>query len=95
MELHILFYFSTFGCTRSSLLLMAFLWLQCTGFFCGGFFCGGAQALKCMCSVVVTCRLSCPEACKIFTDQGSNPCPLLWQAEFYPLYHQGSPLMGL
>ena len=63
--------------------------------YCGGAFCGGAQAVQCMGSVVVACGLSCPEACKIFTDQGSNPCPLLWQAEFYPLYHQGSPLMGL
>ena len=25
-------------------------------------------------------------------DQGLNPCPLNWQAESYPLDHQGSPL---
>ena len=26
---------------------------------------------------------------------GSNPCPLLWQADSYPLYHQGSPGVGI
>ena len=25
--------------------------------------------------------LSCPMACEIFPDQGSNPCPLLWQVD--------------
>ena len=37
------------------------------------------------------CRLSCSVACGIFPDQGSNPCPLHWQADSYPLRHQGSP----
>ena len=32
-------------------------------------------------SVVVVDRLSCPVACEIFPDQGSNPCPLHWQAD--------------
>ena len=27
------------------------------------------------------CRLSCFPACGIFPDQGSNPCPLHWQAD--------------
>ena len=35
---------------------------------------------------------SCSEACGIFPDQGSNPCPLHWQGDSQPLYHQGSPL---
>ena len=35
--------------------------------------------------------LSCSAACGIFPDQGSNPCPLHWQADSYPLRHQGSP----
>ena len=30
-------------------------------------------------------------ACGIFPDQGSNPCPLHWQADSQPLCHQGSP----
>ena len=36
---------------------------------------------------------SCSAACGIFPDQGSNPCPLHWQADSQPLRHQGSPLM--
>ena len=28
----------------------------------------------------------------IFPDQGSNPCPLHWQADSQPLHHQGSPI---
>ena len=32
-------------------------------------------------SVVVAYRLSCSVACGIFPDQGSNPCPLHWQAD--------------
>ena len=31
----------------------------------------------------------------ILPDQGSNPCPLHWQADPQPLRHQGSPLMVL
>ena len=30
-------------------------------------------------------------ACGIFPDQGSNSCPLHWQADSQPLCHQGSP----
>ena len=33
-------------------------------------------------SVVVAHRLSCSVTCGIFLDQGSNPCPLHWQADF-------------
>ena len=42
-------------------------------------------------SVVVAHGLSCSTACGIFPDQGSNLCPLHWQADFKPLDHQGSP----
>ena len=42
-------------------------------------------------SVVVAHRPSCSAACGIFPDQGSNPCPLHWQADSQPLRHQGSP----
>ena len=31
----------------------------------------------------------------VFLDQGSNPCPLHWQAASYPLCHQGSLHMAL
>ena len=42
-------------------------------------------------SVVVAHGPSCSAACGIFPDQGSNPCPLRWQADSQPLCHQGSP----
>ena len=42
-------------------------------------------------SVVVAHGLSCSAACGIFPDQGSNLCPLHWQADSQPLRHQGSP----
>ena len=42
-------------------------------------------------SVVVAHGPSCSAACGIFPDQGSNPCPLDWQADSQPLRHQGSP----
>ena len=42
-------------------------------------------------SVIVAHRLSCSAAYGIFPDQGSNPCPLHWQADSQPLCHQGSP----
>ena len=43
-------------------------------------------------SVVVAHGPSCSTACGIFPDQGSNSCPLHWQADSQPLCHQGSPL---
>ena len=56
-----------------------------------GFSCCGTQALGTQASVVVALRLSCSMARGIFSDQGSNLCPLHWQIQSYPLYHQGSP----
>ena len=44
-------------------------------------------------SVVVAHGPSCSAAYGIFPDQGSNPCPLHWQADSQPLRHQGSPRM--
>ena len=43
-------------------------------------------------SVVVAHGPSCSAACGIFPDQGSNPCPLRWQADSQLLRHQGSPI---
>ena len=43
-------------------------------------------------SVIVAHGPSCSMACGIFPDQGSNPCPLHWQADSQPLRHQGSPI---
>ena len=42
-------------------------------------------------SVVVAHGPSCSAACGILPDQGSNPCPLHWQADSQPLRYQGSP----
>ena len=47
----------------------------------GGSSCCGAQALGCRGSVVVAGGLSCPAACGIFLDQGSNPLPLHCQVD--------------
>ena len=46
-------------------------------------------------SVVVAHGLSRSAACGILPDQGSNPCPLHWQADSQPLRHQGSPTVYL
>ena len=46
---------------------------------------------RCAGSVIVAHGPSCSAACGIFPDQGSNPCPLHWQADSQPLRHQGSP----
>ena len=43
-------------------------------------------------SVAVVHGFSCPTGYGIFPDQGSNPCPLHWQADSYPLRHQGNPV---
>ena len=45
-------------------------------------------------SVVVAHGLSCSVARGILPDQGSNPCPLHWQADSQPLCHQGSPFLN-
>ena len=42
-------------------------------------------------SVIVAHGPSRSAACGIFPDQGSNPCPLHWQADSQPRRHQGSP----
>ena len=51
----------------------------------------GSTGSRCAGSVVVVHGLSCSAACGIFPDQGSNLCPLNWQADSQPLRHQGSP----
>ena len=47
----------------------------------------GLQQLQLKGSVVVVHRLCCSTACRIFL--GSNLCPRHWQADSYPLGHQG------
>ena len=46
-------------------------------------------------SVAVAHGPSLSAARGIFPDQGSNQCPLHWQADSQPLCHQGSPRLIL
>ena len=55
----------------------------------------GSTGSRCTGSVVVAHGPSYYAACGIFPDQGSNLCPLHWQADSQPLRHQGSPLIYL
>ena len=55
--------------------------------------CGSNLRLWSEGSVIVEHGLSCSAACGIFSDQGLNSCPLLWEADSYPPRHQGSPLL--
>ena len=67
-----------FIAVRGPLIIVASL-LQSTGSRCAG-------------SVILAHGPSCSAARGIFPDQGSNPCPLHWQADSQPLRHQGSPI---
>ena len=58
---------------------------------CHGFSCCRTQALAACVSVDMAHRLTCSMAARIFLDQESNPYPLHWQMDSYPLDHQGSP----
>ena len=75
------------SCSKQGLLSSCCAWAS----HCGGFSCCGAWAPGCVGSVFVAYGFSCSAACGIFLDQGSNPCPLCWQADSYSAYHQGSP----
>ena len=46
-------------------------------------------------SAIVAHGPRCSAACGILPDEGSNPCPLHWQADSQPLRHQGSPSVKL
>ena len=75
---------------------VGFLWLWRTGASLvaeHGLQAGRLQQLQPVSSAVVTHSLSCPAACGIFPDQGSNLCPLHWQADSQPLDYQGSPVL--
>ena len=58
---------------------------------CAGLSLSRPLSLRSTGSVIVAHGPSCSAACGIFPDQGSNPCPLHWQADPQPLRHQGSP----
>ena len=61
--------FSNWGSRGSS-------WSHCEGFSLQRLLLFGAWAPGSRAAVAATCGVSCPVACGIFPDQGSNPCPL-------------------
>ena len=96
-------YLFILGCTGSLLLCAGFLQLQRAGLLfvvVHGLLTAvaslvaehklqahGLQQLQLKCSGVVVHRLCCSTTYRIFL--GSNPYPLHWQADSYPLCHQG------
>ena len=50
-----------------------------------------SRALERTGSIVVARGPGCSVACAVLPDGGSALCPLHWQADSHPLYHQGSP----
>ena len=94
------FFFFFFGCVGSSFLCEGFSAVAAGGGHsssrCAGLSPSRPLLLRstgsrCAGSVVVAHGLSRSAARGIFPDQGSNPCPLHWQADSQPLCHQGSP----
>ena len=79
------------GSTESSLLCVDFLSLAASRGYsslrCVGSRGQELQQLRLTGSVVVVRGLSGPTACGIFPVRGSNPCPLPWQEDSYPLHH--------
>ena len=82
------------GCSKRGPLSSCGAWAS----HCHGCSCSRARALaRAGCSScdggLSSCvhRLSCSVACGIFSDQGSNPCPIHWQADSLPLCHPESP----
>ena len=67
---------------------------HCIGISCGRAWALGTQAsgVQGIDLVVVAHGLSSSAASRMLLDQGSNSCPLHWQADAYLLHHQGSPL---
>ena len=76
-------------CTRAFLIVVSGATLGCgvQASHCRGFSLRSVGP-RVLASVVVARRPSCYEACGILPDQGSNPCPLNWQADSQPLFHR-------
>ena len=96
----IFIYLFIYSCVGSSFLCEGFLQLRRAGatlhrgarasHYCG-LSCWRSTGSRRAGSVIVAHGPSCSAACGILPDQGSNPCPLRWQADSQPLRHQGSP----
>lgn len=87
LDLH-WFAWAFFRCGEQGLLFIAvpltvwllLLWAQALGAQVSVVVAGRLENLG---SVAVLYGLSCSTACGIFPDQGSNPCVLYWQADFF------------
>ena len=64
--------------------------LHWAGFSCQWFLLLQNSRCRHLGSIAVAHRLNCSSAWGIFLDQGSNLCPLHWQADSYSLYHERS-----
>ena len=64
-----------------------------TGPQCAGF--SGCRSWALEHSLFVVAGFSCCLTCRIFPNQGLNPCLLHWQADSLALNHQGSPTAPL
>ena len=73
----------TFGCAGFSLVVVRRLLIAVASLV-------AEHGLGCLGSAVAAWGLSCPLACGIFPDQGSNPCPKHWQAYSQTMDHLGS-----
>ena len=93
-----IFFFNFFGCVGSSLLRVgSWAFSSCGerglrlvavhGLLIAVASLAAEHGLYSTGSVVVAHGLSCCEACGIFPDQGSNSCPLHWQADFFFLVY--------
>ena len=98
--IHFFFFFFFYGCVGSSFLCEGFLLVVASGGHSSSR-CAGLSLSRPLLlwstgsrragSVIVAHGPSRSAACGILPDQGSNPCPLHWQADSQPLHHQGSP----
>ena len=93
-------YLFIFHCARSLLLHTGFpsfggqsLLSSCGGRVShrSGFSCCSTQALRAQAQQLWHTGLAAQQQCGIFLNQGSNLCPLHWQADSSPLGHQRSP----
>ena len=98
--LFFLLFIYLFGCVGSSFLLLGLSLVVASGSHsssrCAGLSLSQPLLLRSTGSrragsVIVAHGPSCSAACGILPDQGSNPCPLHYQADSQPLRHQGSP----
>ena len=94
----IFFIYFIFGCGGSSLLFLVAVSRGCSKFamhrvsHCETHHSLLLQSIDSRCTGFSSCGPCCSVAYGIFPDQKWKLCPLHWQADSHPLYHQGSPV---